>query len=212
MQETATGKRRASILLARPLADPLPNGLVATLPPLFVPAHFRPQNTVGGENGQFALSGKRLRRVFFCPPPPRWGTGRKGKKGSRASGQSAAAGHSKPITGQSPALCRLDIASRISRAAPVRDYVTPQMVVDKSLDQRGSIQPHHRGMDIEALRGFNRQMDSRFDLGNGWPCRRFSSKPLTRLAAPCIQWFGHSAVLHLAGWTLKHLCGNAAKP
>jgi hypothetical protein len=70
-------KRRASIHAGTLLADPLPNGLVATLPPLFVPAHFRPQNTVGGENGRFAVSGCGFAALSLAPSRPP--SGRRGE-------------------------------------------------------------------------------------------------------------------------------------
>jgi hypothetical protein len=48
---------------------------------LFVPAHFCPQNAVGGKNGRLSLSGSGFAALVFIPLRPHRGTGEKGKKG-----------------------------------------------------------------------------------------------------------------------------------
>ena len=60
----------------------------------FAPAHFRPQNSVGGENGRSALSGGGFAAIFLSPSRPRRGCGE--RKGERYRGvlQIVAAGHS----------------------------------------------------------------------------------------------------------------------
>lgn len=67
--------------------DPLPSGLVATLPPLLVPAHFMPPNYQGGQKWPDCFERMRLRRVgVLSPSAPSGGTGEKEEKGIAGRG------------------------------------------------------------------------------------------------------------------------------
>src|SRR5947209_19446745 len=70
---------------------------VASLPPLFVPAHFCPQKSVGGRNGRFALSGSGFAALLFPPPPPVGGRGELRRRVSRGL-EIAPVGRSKAAT------------------------------------------------------------------------------------------------------------------
>ena len=97
VQETATGNQPAGIHAGMLIADPSPSGGSLRSRRCFVPAHFCPQNSVGGRNGRLALSGSGFAALVFVPPPPRRGTGRvkgeryRGVRGNAPVGRNAAA-------------------------------------------------------------------------------------------------------------------------
>ena len=181
--------------LPRPASLPACQSLIRRLmvgryaPAAVCSGSFLPQNSVGGRNGRFALSGGGFAAFADFPPPPPVGVrGVKGKKGiagfrdrSRLVAIDEAGGHP-------PALRRRFAAGGSILSAAIRHHITPEVIVDEFFHQFRAVHTHHRGVNIEPLRRFNGKMDGGFDLWNGLLRSRFYGKPLTRLAVTGIRW------------------------
>ncbi len=113
-----------------------------------------PQNSVGGETGRFALSGSGFAAFRgWCPPPVPL-RGKRGElKGEKGSPVFRGCSLREPDTAL-PCLCRRFLAG-CTVAAPVGHDITPQVIVDKFLDQCRAVKAHHGGVNVQPLRCLN---------------------------------------------------------